>query len=208
MHALLWNMSIHQQPTKFSECNPHIGSSLSQILCPSHTSMCNLFPMYISHHSTLARMVMSSNNMITSCPSCYTGIVTFDYEVYHNRRGSSNKSFQGNPFAKEVVVMVETNGWLTWNFILSKDGDKSSNSEMESRSIHSVSNCNVRGWQKRVSNQPWSVNSLDPYNFCVGTVNLALTLVLWSSVFGDLWIRWFWSEDYFILWASINFPCM
>jgi hypothetical protein len=28
---------------------------------------------------------------------------------------------------------------------LSKDGDKSSNSEMESRSIHSVSNCNVRG---------------------------------------------------------------
>jgi hypothetical protein len=32
----------------------------------------------------------------------------FDYEVYHNRRGSSNKGFQGNPFAKEEV-MVKTN---------------------------------------------------------------------------------------------------
>jgi hypothetical protein len=99
MHALLWNMPIHQQPTKLSKCNPHIGSSLSQILCPSHTSRCNLFPMYISHHSQ---------------HSLGWSWVQITWSL-------GNKSFQGNPFAKKVV-MVETNGWLTQNFILFKDG--------------------------------------------------------------------------------------
>jgi hypothetical protein len=144
MHALLWNKPIHQQPTKLSKCNPHIGSSLSQILCPSHTSRCNLFPMYMSHHSQ---------------HSLGWSWVQITWSL-------GNKSFQGNPFAKEVV-MVETNGWLTQNFILFKDGNKSSNSEKESRSIHSVWNCNVRGWQMRVSNQPWSVNSLAPYDVII-----------------------------------------
>jgi len=145
MHALLWNMPIHQQPTKLSKCNPHIGSSLSQILWPSHTSRCNLFPMYMSHHSQ--HLLGWSWVQITW--------------------SLGNKSFQGNPFAKEVV-MVETNGWLTQKFYFVQGRcDKSSNSEMESRSIHSVWNCNVRGWQMRVSNQPWSVNSLAPYDVII-----------------------------------------
>jgi hypothetical protein len=56
-------------------------------------------------------------------------------------------------------VMVKTNRWLTRNFILSKDGDKSSNSEMESRSIHSVSNCNVRGGKResQISLGQWTL---------------------------------------------------
>lgn len=71
--------------------------------------MCNLIPMYVSHHSTLARMVMSSNNMITSCPSCYTGIVTLTKRFITIDEVHLTKVSKGNPFAKEVV-MEETNG--------------------------------------------------------------------------------------------------
>jgi hypothetical protein len=145
MHALLWNKPIHQQPTKLSKCNPHIGSSLSQILCPSHTSRCNLFPMYMSHHSQ---------------HSLGWSWVQITWSL-------GNKSFQGNPFAKEVV-MVETNGWLTQNFILFKDGVTNLPTLKWNPEAYIVSEIAMSGggkWESQISLGQWTLFA--PYDVII-----------------------------------------